>query len=153
MGLDKGFKILLDIYIYMKKIISFLSATIALALSSSPAHAALDICPLNKTGEASQFNPLCSLNSNDFGGIVGSAVTLAFIIAVVIALAFLIYGGIRWILSGGDKAGVETARNTIVAAIVGLVVIFLSYFILQFVIGFFIPGFSISNIELPSLNL
>jgi len=40
-----------------------------------------------------------------------------------VAVAFLIYGGIKWILSGGDKQAVESARNHIVAAIVGLVIV------------------------------
>ncbi len=57
-------------------------------------------------------------------------VQLIFIIGVVIAVVFLIYGGIKWILSGGDKTAVETARNHIVSAIVGLIIIAGAFFII-----------------------
>lgn len=51
------------------------------------------------------------------------AITLLFIIGLIIAIVFLIYGGVRWIISGGDKARVEAARGHVVASIVGLVII------------------------------
>ena len=57
-------------------------------------------------------------------------VQLVFIIGVVVAVIFLIYGGIKWILSGGDKTAVETARNHIVSAIVGLVIVVGAFFII-----------------------
>lgn len=60
-------------------------------------------------------------------------IQLIFVIGIVIAIVFLIYGGIKWVLSGGDKAGVEAARNHIVAAIVGLVIIGASFLIFSLV--------------------
>lgn len=96
-----------------------------------------------------QFGPLADVSASDFGSIVGRVITIAFVLAVIIALAFLVYGGIKWILSGGDKTAVESARNTIVASIVGLVIVFLSYFILSVVLGFF--GLNLSNLVLPTV--
>ncbi len=60
-------------------------------------------------------------------------ITLLFIIGVLVAVAFLIYGGIKWILSGGDKAAVDAARKHIVAAIIGLVIVAGAFFILNVV--------------------
>lgn len=60
-------------------------------------------------------------------------IQLIFVIGIIIAIVFLIYGGIKWVLSGGDKAGVEAARNHIVAAIVGLVIIGASFLIFSLV--------------------
>ena len=60
-------------------------------------------------------------------------ITLLFVTGIVIAVAFLIYGGIRWVLSGGDKTKVETARNHIVASIIGLVIIAASFLIFSLV--------------------
>lgn len=131
----------------MKKISAALTGIITYLFFALPAFAADDVkvCPED------QFAPLCNLTAGKFGAIVGTLVTVAFVIAVVIALGFLVYGGIRWIISGGDKAGVETARNTIIAAIIGLVVVFLAYFILNIVLGFF--GLQLGNLKLPTLNL
>lgn len=60
-------------------------------------------------------------------------VTLLFVIGIVIAVAFLIYGGIRWVLSGGDKTKVEAARGHIVASIIGLVIIAAAFLIFSLV--------------------
>lgn len=60
-------------------------------------------------------------------------IQLIFVIGIIIAIVFLIYGGIKWVLSGGDKTAVEAARNHIVAAIVGLVIIAGSFVIFSLV--------------------
>ncbi|HRN96040.1 MAG TPA: pilin [Candidatus Levybacteria bacterium] len=56
-----------------------------------------------------------------------------FVIAILATLAFLIWGGISWITSGGDKEKLEKARKTIIYAIVGLVVVLLSVVIMNFI--------------------
>lgn len=60
-----------------------------------------------------------------------------FIIAILLALLFLIFGGFKWITSGGDKAGIEGARKTITYSIIGLIIVFLSYFIVNIIGNFF----------------
>lgn len=64
-------------------------------------------------------------------------VNLIFVIATLLAFFFIIWGGISWISSGGDKTKVDGARNKIVYAMIGLIVTFLSYFIINLVGGFF----------------
>ncbi|OGH14502.1 MAG: hypothetical protein A3H50_00550 [Candidatus Levybacteria bacterium RIFCSPLOWO2_02_FULL_37_10] len=131
----------------MKKIVSVLAFTTYL-LSASPAFAAaVDLCD-----ESSDFGKLCGLTSGNFGKVVGGFVTLLFVIAVVVALIFLVWGGLRWIFSGGDKSAVESARNTIVAAIVGLVIVFLAYFILNLVLTFFL-GTGLNELKIPTIGL
>lgn len=56
-----------------------------------------------------------------------------FLIAAVLAIIYLVIGGIRWITSRGDKAAVEGARKQIIAAIVGLVVVALAFLIINVV--------------------
>lgn len=80
-------------------------------------------------------------------------VTLLFVVGIVIALAFLIYGGIKWILSGGDKAAVDAARKHIVAAIIGLVIVVSAFIILNVVFTLLFGGnFSLSHLCIPSLT-
>lgn len=86
------------------------------------------------------FFNLCGLSLTD--NVLSNILNIAFVIVVILALAFLIYGGIRWITSGGDKAGVEAARGVIVAALVGLVIAFLAYFIIQIIFSLFGISFS-----------
>ena len=60
-------------------------------------------------------------------------ILLAYVIATILALSFLIWGGIRWVTSSGDKTKVQAARNTLLYAIIGLIIIFLSYFIINII--------------------
>ncbi len=71
-------------------------------------------------------------------------ITLIFILAIILALFVIIFGGVRWVMSGGDKSKIQTARQTIIFAVIGLIVLFLSYFIVNFIITIFgleIPRF------------
>lgn len=60
-------------------------------------------------------------------------VNLMFLIAAFLAVAYLMYGGIKWITSRGDKIAVESARKHIVAAVIGLVIVAGSFFALNVV--------------------
>lgn len=59
----------------------------------------------------------------DFGKLISALVGTLLIIAALLAFLMLILGGIQWISSGGDKAGMESARNKITHAIVGLIIV------------------------------
>lgn len=125
-------------------------STVLAALTSfvpSAFAATVNACPVS-----GQFRNLCNINASNFGPVLGSAITFVFVLATIIALAYLIWGGIKWIISQGDKQGVEGARNHIIAAIIGLVIIFLSYLIINIVLAFFAPGASLMNLQLPSIS-
>ena len=90
-----------------------------------------------------------SLGDITVGGIISTFITVALIIAGIVFLFMLILGGIRWILSGGDKAQTETARNQITAALIGLVVVFSAYAIATLIANIFnvnILSFDVPNI-------
>ena len=73
-------------------------------------------------------------------------VGLAFVIGVVIFLFVLVFGAIQWITSGGDKAGLESARSKIANALVGIVILFSVFVILKIIESFF--GINILTIDL-----
>ena len=97
-----------------------------------------------------QFGGLCNLSFS--GGLIGNLITFAFVIAIVLALAWLIYGGIRWILSQGDKGKVDSARQHIIAALIGLIIVFLSYFLLNIVLTFFGISGGIRSLQIPNIT-
>jgi hypothetical protein len=146
--LTSGKKLFYDGYILMKKITALLTGLSAYASAALPALATshpvtVDPCP------EGNFNRLCSsFNPDRIGPIVGTVINILLVAAVLIALFFLIWGGIRWITSGGDKGKVEEARKHIVAAIVGLVVAFLAYFIIQIILSIFGLG-AINTLSIP----
>ena len=54
-----------------------------------------------------------------------------------ISVIMLIIGGIRYVVSGGDSTAVQSAKNTILYAVVGIVICLLAYAVIGFVIGSF----------------
>lgn len=60
--------------------------------------------------------------------------TILYIIGII-AIIMLIFGGIRYVTSGGDSKKVTDAKNTILYAIVGLVVALLAFAIVNFVLN------------------
>ncbi len=69
--------------------------------------------------------------------IINTTINLLFIIAVIIALFYLVSGGVKWIISGGDQKKIEGARNTITYSVIGLVLVFISFIIMNFLSNFF----------------
>lgn len=57
--------------------------------------------------------------------------------AGIIAFFMLLWGGVQWILSGGDKEGVEKARKRITGALIGLAIVFSAYALLYIVTQLF----------------
>ncbi len=60
-------------------------------------------------------------------------VNWALIFAGVAALFFVIYAGIKYIRSGGEEEKIKSARETLTYAIIGLVVILLSFAIINII--------------------
>ena len=58
---------------------------------------------------------------------------LLFIIGAV-SVIMLVIGGIRYVVSGGDQKAVTDAKNTILYAVIGLVVALMAYAIVNFVV-------------------
>lgn len=61
-----------------------------------------------------------------------NVINAALILAGLVALIFIIYSGIKLILSGGDAKKVASARSTLTFAIIGLLLIFFSFAIVFF---------------------
>ncbi len=96
------------------------------------------------------FNALC-LNATDLGRVIGNGINFLFVVAALLAFGFLVLGGIKWLTSQGEKEGINKARETIVAAVVGLIIIFLSYLIVNFILNLFV-GVSLFNLTLPTIT-
>lgn len=60
--------------------------------------------------------------------------------AGIAALFFVVLAGFKFMTSGGDAKQAEGARKTLTYAIIGLIVIFLSFWILNLIATVFMPG-------------
>lgn len=71
------------------------------------------------------FESVEALNffQDDLGVFISKTVETALLVASVLVLAYLIWGGLDWIMSSGDKTKYESARNKITAALIGLAIV------------------------------
>lgn len=67
--------------------------------------------------------------------IFSTIANILLLILGAVAVIMLIVGGFRYVVSGGDSTAVEGAKNTILYAIIGIVVAFLAYAAVNFVVG------------------
>src|SRR4029077_20357094 len=68
----------------------------------------------------------CSLPNSGVGGLQGLVLTVVNILSVivgVVAVIMIIWGGFKYITSGGETGKVTSAKNTIIYAIIGLIVV------------------------------
>lgn len=91
----------------------------ALTLQEGAEAARCDGCPSDLFGEKGAFRQITN--------------TILYIVGII-AVIMLIIGGIRYVVSGGDSKKVTDAKNTVLYAIIGLVIAVFAYAIVNFVI-------------------
>ena len=94
-------------------------------------------------------------------GLIGPDLTLeelirlllntAIIFAAVIAVAYLIYNGYKYMMSGGDTAKTEEAQKGLGNAIIGLVICLCAAVIVNFVVG--LLGMETQTLSLLTLKV
>ena len=95
------------------------SSVSAVTLQEGAEAARCDQCPRDLFGNTGVFKQITN--------------TILYIVGII-AVVMLIIGGIKYLLSGGDSKKVTDAKNTVLYAIIGLVIAFLAYAIVNFVI-------------------
>lgn len=100
--------------------LSGLSSVSALTLQEGAEAARCDDCPADLFGNTGVFKQVTN--------------TILYIVGIV-AVIMLIIGGIKYVVSGGDSKKVTDAKNTVLYAIIGLVIAFLAFAIVNFVIS------------------
>lgn len=83
---------------------------------------------------------------NLLSGFIGAFLIFSFIVATL----YLLLGGFNWITSGGDKAKLESARNEITNALVGIVIVSAGWALMTLVGGFL--GIQFPNLQLPTIT-
>ena len=73
--------------------------------------------------------------STNFSSLLKKIINIFSLIVGVIAVVMIIVGGLKYITSGGESSNVSGAKNTIIYAIVGLVIVALAQFIVHFVLA------------------
>jgi len=88
---------------------------------------------LRKTGFKFGVGPPDERLSLSIGGLISALLPYLFAGAGILLLLYLLYGGISLMLSGGDPKAIQSARDKITGALVGFIIVFASYWIVQIV--------------------
>jgi len=126
----------------MKKIQTFIiAAVVALGLAVTPFATQATYAAVCSDGAGCVTKGLESTGSTggnkDLGAVFKTIANVLLFIIGAVAVIMLILGGIRYVLSQGDAKQVESAKNTILYAVIGIIVALLAYAIVNFVIGAF----------------
>ena len=73
-------------------------------------------------------------------GIITTITNTLLFIAGALAVIMIIFGGLRYVTSAGNASNVTAAKNTILYAIVGLIIAFLAFALVNWVLGALVPG-------------
>jgi len=73
-------------------------------------------------------------NNDDVFTIMKNVINILLTVVGIVAVIMIIVGGIKYITSAGDSSGVSSAKNTILYAVVGLVVALMAFAIVNYVL-------------------
>ncbi|MBI5357901.1 hypothetical protein HZB74_03585 [Candidatus Saccharibacteria bacterium] len=131
-------------------LVSALSWIVLFASSPASAQDKGDLCTgANLTFDNSGTNTSCKTDADgkpctsgkdcdsDSGinDLIADIVNIFSIVVGIVAVIMIIYGGFRYITSGGDSGNVTTAKNIILYAIVGLIIVAFAQFIVKFILS------------------
>lgn len=117
----------------MNRIVRYLPsvavATAAVLVSVQPAFAQSADTFFNSL----KLDIFTSNNPNAFLNILMGLINLFLIIGGIVAFIFVLLGGWTYLTAGGDSNAAGKGRTMIVNAIIGIIIIFLSYSLVRFV--------------------
>lgn len=76
-----------------------------------------------------------NVNNTNIAQVARDIVNIFSIVVGGVAIIMIIYGGFRYITSGGDTNRVSGAKNTLIYAIIGLIIVALAQLIVHFVLS------------------
>jgi cytochrome bd-type quinol oxidase subunit 2 len=127
----------------IKRILASFALAVGLATPlAMPSLASAEVSIENNLcdGASLQIDGDCDAATNEEGknrinGILEDVINIFSLVVGIISVIMIIIGGLKYITSGGDSGNVTGAKNTILYAIVGLVVVALAQFIVKFVLN------------------
>lgn len=87
----------------------------------------------NVFGNNFLVNPSTGQRYKTLGDVVSGGLTIAFLIAAFMMLIWLVWGAYQYLLSGGNKEGLARARARMTWALVGFLIVMLSFALSQYV--------------------
>ena len=102
-------------------------------LSTVPTFATTDVCSTDAPADVKEAAG-CNGNKNALPTIIQSILNAIILVAGIISAVYIVIGGIHYITSNGDAAKVKKAKDTILYALIGLIVCALAFALVNWVI-------------------
>lgn len=120
---------------YKKPLIAAaLSLVVAIVAAVTPIMVPSASAQFTKGVEAARTD---DMSTKPIGTTIGNVVNVLLYFVGAIAVIIMIWGGFQYITSSGDSQKATTAKNTIMYAVIGIVVVVMSYAIVNWVFGLF----------------
>lgn len=128
----------------IKRILLTVAATLGMLAPMAVPVSAQDIDNNLKCGAQLNFaggadGAECAADDKDAGtridSLVKNVINVVSLIVGVVAVIMIIIGGLRYVTSNGDSGQVGNAKNTIMYAVIGLIVVALAHVIVRFVVN------------------
>ncbi|MCL2037518.1 pilin [Candidatus Saccharibacteria bacterium] len=117
----------------LSKVISVATLFVGVTLMSTLPASALSILDVFSGSYRGEGQPTELFDGPQ--ALIPRAINLMLFVVGILAIFMLIWGGIRYVISGGNQEKVKDAKNTILYAIIGLVVAILGYAIVSWVVS------------------
>ncbi len=110
----------------------------SLMVHGQQASAAVDIYGQACSGAGSSNSQICKKrNTNSIDPFIKDIVNILLYVGGVVCVVMIIMSGIKYTTSAGESGKVSSAKNTLVAAIVGLVIIVMAWAFVNWIVQFF----------------
>jgi hypothetical protein len=110
-------------------------ATVGTALAAVPAGAATPEESACQGSGGTWSGSACTQGTRTVPGTIKSVGNIIIFITGAISVLMIIIGGLRYTTSGGDQGSITSAKNTILYAVVGLIVSVIAFAIVNFVLS------------------
>lgn len=109
-----------------------------------PVYAALEVKP-----QGEDFNTLTDVTAPN---IISGAISLVLTISLIVFFFILVLGGFKWITSSGDEKKITTARAQITNALIGVILIFSVWGIINLIEAIFGISILTNGLSIPSFT-
>lgn len=102
-----------------------------------PAFTVGAVNPIGDACESGSESTICDNQDENVGDVVNIVINTLLFVVGVISVVMIIVGGLRYATSGGDSGAITSAKNTILYAVIGLVVSLIAFAVVNWVLQLF----------------
>ena|SRR5665213_1378098 len=125
----------------IKQIIAALTLVFSCGLVFAPVMATADfqgdacsgVNELSNTTDTTPASSACTDTSSSVTSIVSTAISILSLLVGIVTVIMVIVAGFRYVTSGGESGKVSAAKNALIYAVIGMLVVAFSQFLIHFV--------------------